>query len=168
MPFSVLPNGLSPSFSSVVLVQDTGTIGWEGFWTTGWEETQAAYLLSLQSNVTVKHWMTEIIRHLWQISRDLSENRNSFVHDKEQGRLVRSLNATIMEQFQIGVGSLLRPDRTLFRRNLQTVLAYSISNKQVWVNRVMAARHRSAAAALESESVYGHKRRLIYQWLHPS
>ena len=162
-----LPDSLDRSYSNVVQEQDI--FGWEaflqGFWSPLWEEVISGYLQSIQSKVMVKRWITEIIRHLWNISWDLWEHRNSFVHDKEQGRLVRFLNSSITEQYALGSASLARVDRALFRRSLQSTLNSSITHKQMWVERVLAARQRSVAITAEGQSAYGQERRSLSNWL---
>ena len=72
--------------------------------------------------------MTEIIRHLWNISWTI-------------GML---LNYSITEQCASRGVRLARVDRTLFPRNLQSILNSSTHINKIWAERVLAARQRNA------------------------
>lgn len=79
--------------------------------------------------------------------------------------MVRFLNSSITEQYALGSASLARVDRALFRRSLQSTLNSSITHKQMWVERVLAARQRSVAITAEGQSAYGQERRSLSNWL---
>lgn len=156
-----IPAKWAPAFAA----QDT--MGWEsflqGFWVLEWEGIQHEYLISIQSKLSVRRWISSIIRKLWDICWDLWDQRNAFLHDKEQGLLNQQLNRDIEELYREDRNQFLASDRILFRTPLPQLLSSSIANKQMWVARIKTAKGRW----IRSRLPFYNERAIMNQWLRP-
>ena len=135
--------------SSVLQVNPHGSIlepwhnkPWTGKWSRKWGAL----------------YMTEIIRHLWNISWTIGMLFKLFYYGTICIKRCKpssgwsdfiSTQFTVYSQLlnthkqNLGV-SLARVDRTLFPRNLQSILNSSTHINKIWVERVLAARQRNA------------------------
>lgn len=158
--YNPLPVGLSIQFQTVFRLQDA--LGWHaflgGFLTNQWESVQGMYLKSLLSKVTIRRWLSELLRKLWLVSWDLWDHRNTLLHDLEQGEVIRQLNLDISEQFRLGCSSLPKDTKQLFTSENE-VLGLPVPNRQLWLQRVIAARERYL-------SIYSGERQFMSRWIN--
>ena len=170
LPFTPLSPNLTSTFQEVILAQDT--MGWEsflyGFWILAWESVQAAYLISIKSKMTIKRWITSIIRKLWDIAWDMWDHRNQWLHHKETGQLVVQLHAEISDQYRMGFATLLRKEKALFKSSLVSLLRTSTANKQLWLQRIRSARAQQEHRAQNGTVQYGRERNMMRQWIQHS
>ena len=159
---SSLPADLRPLFC------DQDNFGWDcfiyGFWSDQWSAVQQAYLLSLQSKLTVKRWSSAIILKLWQIAWDMWDHRNAMLHDSEQGRLVVSIHRDISLLYTAGCTHLPRDLHPLFTITLPQLLDSPLGNKQMWLARVRTATERLNRRPLMRSAYYG-ERVGLRRWL---
>lgn len=145
-PHSPLSAQYPSAFRAAFQAQDE--LGWEafifGFWTSHWESIQQAYLVSLNSKVSVKRWATSIIKKLWDVAWDMWDQRNKYLHDKEFGRMVVVLNQEIETLYSSGATSVPADDQGLFRTPLPELLSSPVALRQLWVSRVQAAITRAS------------------------
>lgn len=157
---------LSQEVRSVFEAQDA--IGWlcfmYGFWSLEWIGIQQAYLVSLQSKISVKRWSSAIIQKLWLIAWDMWDHRNQILHDKDHGQMVQELNDEVTLLYQGGYDALPRDAHSLFRPALQDVLDSSTANKKMWIARVRAAKARAS----RRRSIFAGERSIMRRWLHSS
>jgi hypothetical protein len=168
--YSLPPSNLTPTFRDVFSDQDV--LGWEcfmyGFWSIHWESIQSAYLLSIKSKITIKRWITALIRKLWDIAWDMWDHRNQLLHHRDTGQLVVTLNLNIEAQYQLDNSQLTRKDRRLFKVSLPTLLHKSVEYKQVWLQQVLQARDLAVRRARDGEAQYSRERQVMRRWFTPT
>ena len=165
-PLIPIPRDIPGMFHSAFQTQDE--FGWntflDGFLVSQWASTMDQYLRSINSKVTIRRWMTAIIRKLWEISWDLWEQRNDHLHRRDESRLVAQLDADITAAFQLGPSTVSRSSRNLFT-DLQTILVAPISRRKMWLSRVVAARARHQHMLAQGQMAYASERRVLHRWL---
>jgi len=137
-------------------VRSQNIIGWqnlfEGYWANDWEAVQTTYFRwigrvrkdkSLQRR-TGRRWLTAVIQKLWEIAWDLWDDRNSIVHDKEQGIELKQLHANIKHQISLGKLHLTTDTQALFdQARKSSFLKRPLAYKKAWLLRVVASRQRT-------------------------
>ena len=165
-PLIPIPRDIPVMFHSAFQTQDE--FGWntflDGFLVSQWASTMDQYLRSINSKVTIRRWMTAIIRKLWEISWDLWEQRNDHLHRRDESRLVAQLDADITAAFQLGPSTVSRSSRNLFT-DLQTILVSPIPRRKMWLSRVVAARARHQHMLAQGQMAYASERRVLHRWL---
>lgn len=160
------PDDIPLMFQSAFQNQDQ--FGWQafldGFLVSQWASAMDQYLRSIQSKVTIRRWMTAIIRKLWEISWDLWEQRNDYLHRRDESRLVAQLDADITTEFQLGSATVPRSSRHLFT-DLQSILVSPIPRRKMWLSRVVAARARYQHMIAQGQMEYSSERRFLHRWL---
>ena len=167
--FPILPGSLTPPIRAAIRDQDS--LGWDkfllGFWSNQWEGAQERYLQSIQSKITIKRWITAIIRKLWDIVWDMWEHRNEKLHHSEQGELVVQLNNDISLQYQQGCHNLSKSVKALFKRSLEALLQSLLPQKQLWLQRVKSARQQLILRQAAGNQAYRSERNAMRRWIGP-
>jgi hypothetical protein len=140
------PNYAWPGVSALVTQQDL--IGWraflEGCVLQAWAAKQQEYYVWLERKNTEKHWVTTLIKRLWQISWDMWEHRRGELKSPSSPALLREharLDARIAVEFD-DIRSLIKKDRRWFRRPQEVLYTETIDYKVQWLKSVALARQR--------------------------
>ena len=87
----------TPMYIRQILVHQDA-IGWtnllEGCIATGWTEAQSAYYQMIHSKRSGLQWTVAIITKLWDVAWDLWEQRNGFLHARDNQEILHNM-ATI-------------------------------------------------------------------------
>jgi hypothetical protein len=157
------PSDYPVNFREAFNAQDE--LGWEaflfGFLSIQWEAVQQAYLVSLNSKVPIKRWATSIILKLREIAWDMWDQRNQYLHDKDYGLMVATLNDELSRLYQAGATSVPIVDQVLFQVSLVDLLSSPVTNRQLWVRRVQTAVSRQQ----RSRSPFHNERSILRSWL---
>ena len=128
----------------ILVHQDT--IGWtnllEGCIATGWTEAQSAYYRMISSRRSGLCWTVAIITKLWDVAWDLWEQRNGYLHARDNQEILHNMatiDAEIRFQFHQGAAQLPRQAHYLFEGNVDTLLSTSICHQKKWLASVTAA-----------------------------
>ena len=108
--------------------------------------------------------MMALIRKLWEISWDLWEQRNDYLHRRDESRVEAQLDADITAQFQLGPANVPRSSRNLFT-DLQSILVSPLPRRKMWLGRVVAARARYQHMVSQGQMAYSTERRFLLRWL---
>ena len=93
---------------------------------------------------TGRRWLTSVIQKLWDIAWDMWDDRNSIVHDKEQGIELKQLHANIIHQLSLGKLHLTTDTQALFdQARKSSFLKRPLAYKKAWLLRVVASRQRT-------------------------
>jgi len=85
-----------------------------------------------------------VIQKLWDIAWDLWDDRNSIVHDKEQGIELTQLHVEVKHQISLGRAQLTTDTQTLFDQARQPgFLKRALAYKKAWLQRVVASWRRT-------------------------
>ena len=147
-------------------------IGWtnllEGCIDKGWTETQSAYYRMISSRRSSFQWTVAIITKLWDVAWDLWEQRNGFLHARENQALLHGMagiDAEIRFQFQQGVTHLPRRVHYLFEGSVEDLLSTSIRHWKKWLDSVIAAWAMSADRQAQRDQEMAASRQLMQAWL---
>jgi hypothetical protein len=123
-------------------------IGWgaafEGRWSKKWVNVQDTYYKYIESKLSGKRWMVEIIKKLWDIAWDLWKDRNRVNAVLKTARLKAELQAKVQEEFDRGYNNL-------HNKHLQLFTKYSFEDRKTfrnqsnvsWLLRVKSARRHA-------------------------
>ena len=145
-------------------------IGWEaflfGFWSLQWKGVHLQYLQSLQSKISLRRWISEIIQKFWQVAWDLWDHRNAALHRNEENGRRSRLREEITSEFAKGCIGLPREIQRLFT-SVDAVGSTPLVNQMMWVRRIQTARERAAARDLEGARPFAQERTGMRRWLFP-
>jgi Reverse transcriptase (RNA-dependent DNA polymerase) len=122
-------------------------IGWdffiEGWLGLHWRASQARFLLSIQSKMSVRRWVGALILKLWAIAWDLWEHRNGVEHEHDRQDLHIQLNDQIraeVDNYNIDE----YPDMAyMFRmEEMDKIYDSSIGYKKSWLRNVVGAKSK--------------------------
>ena len=126
-----------------------GISAFRGFLTRGWYEAQKEFWKSLNTNQmrSLKQWASRFLRQWYAFSKDLWEQRNYFLHHKNNFWLrqeaERKVNEQVIEQFNLGGNGIRDVDVHLVRdTDLSEMLMMDVKRKSQWVANVSTARKR--------------------------
>ena len=91
--------------------------------------------------------MVAIIMKLWDVTWDLWEQWNGFLHTCDNQEILHNMatiDAEIRFQFHQGAAQLPRWAHYLFEGNVDTLLGTSIHHQKKWLASVTAAREMAA------------------------
>ena len=107
------------------------------------EQVQQASYSRANRKKTGRRWSVMLIKKLREITWKMWHHRNSILHHTKDNHHTRTLdaeaNTNIDHQFKIGTRRIRPRDRRLFR-NKTKVMAYSLTDKLRWLDRVEGAR----------------------------
>jgi hypothetical protein len=156
--------------SQVLLQQDE--IGWtnllEGCMARGWTEAQELYYRMIGSRRSGLRWTVAIIKKLWDVAWDLWEQRNGFLHDRENQETLHNMvniDAEIRFQFRQGHRNLPRRVRYLFEGDVEDLLNTSIHSRQQWLASITAARAMANERQAQQDRGMAASRQLMRAWL---
>jgi hypothetical protein len=147
-------------------------IGWtnllEGCMANGWTDAQELYYRSIGSRRSGLRWTVAIIKKLWDVAWDLWEQRNGFLHARENQEVLHDMvnvDAEIRFQFQRGRQTLSRRSRYLFDGEVEELLQTSIHTRQQWLASVTAARAMAVERQAQEDQGMAASRQLMRAWL---
>jgi hypothetical protein len=86
-------------FGLVATVHLQDKLGWwafiEGAPCKGWAETQQCYYEFIGSRWMGQHWLSAVIRKMWDTSWDMWEHHNGILHNQDDSILLRQLEEDI-------------------------------------------------------------------------
>ena len=103
---------------------------------------QSTYYRMISSQRSGLHWTVAIITKLWDVTWDLWEQRNGFLHTHANQEILHNMaviDAEIQFQFHQGAAQLPRRAHYLFEGNVDTLLCTSIHHWKKWLASVTAA-----------------------------
>ena len=161
----------TPRYIRQILVHQDA-IGWtnllEGCMATGWTEAQSAYYRMINSKRSGLRWTVAIITKLWDVAWDLWEQRNGFLHARENQEILHNMatiDAEIRSQFRQGTAQLPRRAHYLFEGDVETLLGTSIRHRKKWLASVTAAREMAATSQSQRDQELAASRQLMHAWL---
>ena len=148
-------------------LQAQATIGWKallaGFIAIEWSGVQEAYYQWVGSRRSGRRWAAALIKKIWEVSWDMWEHRNGFVHTPSANTVAsRAITRALRQEHALGIHSLPRQDQHLFRITLDTLLQSRVEVQQAWLSNVKAARARSQRC---DHATYRRERQFLRNWL---
>ena len=142
-------------------------IGWkallEGFIAIEWSGVQDAYYQWVGNRRSGRRWAAALIKKLWEVSWDMWEHRNGFVHTNSANTIAsQAITRELHQEHALGIHSLPRQDQHLFRITLDTLLQSKLEVQQAWLSNVKAARARSQWC---DHATYRRERPFLRNWL---
>jgi hypothetical protein len=86
------------------------------------------------------------------------------MHPEKQSRL-EVLNASILNEYELGTTNLLNYDRLFFRHPLSTTLKKNEIQKRQWLESVALARIRTDIQQAQDRQALSRERNLMENWL---
>ena len=112
--------------------------------------------------------MVAIIMKLWDVAWDLWEQRNGFLHARDNQETLHNMvtiDAEIRLQFHHGAARLPRWAHYLFEGNVDTLLSTSIHHQKKWLASVTAAWEMAAHSQSQRDQELAASWRLMRAWL---
>ena len=137
------------------LVEAQTKIGWkhlvDGFFVHQWAETQQKYYSLLQRRTSGKRWLSQLLRHLWQIAWDMWRHRQKIAKSDDSATTAaihQYLNITIQEYYDQHNHTDHQQLRRWFARPLSDITSETIDFKQQWLETVsvLQATHQDQQA----------------------
>ena len=128
-------------------IRDRDEIGWEGFcfgavsYHLG--QVQDGFLHECGRRLTGVAWMSQIVRKVWMIQHRIWQHRNQFVHQSGKSMHQHELEAVehaIRYEYAVGQNDLPQLYSGLFRQNISSILAKTVTSKLQWLDSVWSAR----------------------------
>ena len=113
-------------------------------------------------------WTVAIITKLWDVAWDLWEQRNGFLHARDNQEILHNMatiDAEIRFQFHQGAAQLPRWAHYLFKGNVDTLLSTSIRHRKKWLASVTAAREMAANSQSQKDQELAASQQLMRAWL---
>ena len=122
-------------------------IGWRqlmgGCLSIEWAMAQQTYFKWMGIRRTGKRWVVSLIKRMWEISWDLWDDRNDFLHKTPMAADLSgaaSLDKAIREEYQLGSAGLPTPVRRQFPKDINKFLKTSLIQRKSWLVLVRASR----------------------------
>ena len=138
-------HGLSDEILS--LIDEVDNLGWRNFCfgliPKSWSNAQEQYLRSINRKQSGVSWMSQLLRRLWKIQKNLWLDRNKHLHNN--GRSIHEyermkVDQEIQREFSIGQNGLPEDFGTTFSGQVTTVLEKEDVVKLQWLALVWYAR----------------------------
>ena len=162
------------SQAEVLISQDS--IGWYpfilGHISQQWQHAQQAWFTKNHKANTGRQWAKQLILQLLKIQSVMWQHRNHVKHKTVTPDLLARMSRVddlVREEFRIGTDQLVPRDRRWLSRPLQTVLAYTLEDKRLWLKSVNQSRMRWQRRRSELRQSQAASRRALRDWLtgHP-
>ena len=104
---------------------------------------QQTYFKWMGIRRTGKRWVVSLIKRMWEISWDLWDDRNDFLHKTPMAADLSgaaSLDKAIREEYQLGSAGLPAPVRRQFPKDINKFLKTSLIQRKSWLVLVRASR----------------------------
>ena len=131
-------------------IDEQHAVGWfpmmMGMMTFKWSEIQKGYFKELGKSNALERWCKQILKQLMMIAWDQWADRNNIKHNTMtpvKQRELDALDSMVREKHATDEQSLLREDRHLVQKDLDTILnEYDVIGKQQWIKSVEQAKRR--------------------------
>ena len=138
--------------------QEQNLIGWQNFvlgrFSRQFRVTMARHYASIDSLRRDDTWAKGLVDHLLELTHDMWEVRNDFVHGRQEDGLKRdeaiALRDELSAAYMEGPAGLLDEDMHLFQRSYEELNGLSVRDQRQWLVEVTAAR---AAAMVEQQEI---------------
>ncbi len=113
----------------------------DGWISRKWRDQQECIWKSIKSQKSSLRWTTALIQ-MWDVSWDMWDHQNKELHDgntAKQKILHSAVDAQIAKLYRGGAQQLPRDELKFLQTPKETVLLYSLTSKQLWLESVKAA-----------------------------
>jgi len=121
-------------------------IGWDrmmdGWISRKWRDHQEHIWKSIKSRKSSLQWTAVLIQKMWDVSWDMWDRQNKELHDGDTAKqeiLHSAVDAQIAKLYEGGAQQLPRDALKFLQTPKETVLLYSLTSKQLWLESVKAA-----------------------------
>jgi len=114
----------------------------DGWISRKWRDQQECIWKSIKSQKSSLQWTTALIQKMWNVSWDMWDHRNKELHNGEMAKQIilhSAVNAQITRLYEGGTQQLLRDVLKFLKTPKETVLSYSLTLKQLWLELVKVA-----------------------------
>jgi len=122
------------------MTRQQSLIGWDavmdGWLVLEWHAHQEAYWNLWKCQKSSKHWTSELIKKLWNISWDMWDHQNRILHNTSQPRediLDSAINDQVRYLFSLGLQAVPRDTFRFFAQPADVLLSKSRQYKIQWV-----------------------------------
>ena len=156
-------------------IDEQHAVGWfpmmMGMMTCKWSEIQKGYFKELGKSNALERWCKQILKQLMMIAWDQWADRNNIKHNTmtpAKQRELKALDSMVKEKHATDEQSLLKEDRHLVQKDLDTILnEYDVIGKKQWIESVEQAKRRFDSNHEEEVTPAVQKQReFLQKWLN--
>jgi len=114
----------------------------DGWVSHKWRDHQEHIWKTIRSQKSSLQWTAVLIQKMWDVAWDIWDHQNKELHDGDLSRQIilhLAVDAKIAVLYEGGAQQLPRDALKFIRTPKETVLAYPLASKQLWLELVKVA-----------------------------